>query len=85
MQTEMKLARLDHMLGVRGILTPEQQKIWKESRPGMDGRMRQQMRRPGRGNMGLLGEGPEAPAPEPRDLSALEDLESLSESFAGDK
>ena len=39
-ETEAKLARLDHMLAVRALLTPEQQKIWKEEMMDRRGSMR---------------------------------------------
>lgn len=34
LQTEQKMLRINHMLDVRKILTPEQLKIWKEGRHG---------------------------------------------------
>lgn len=75
LQYQLKLARIDHMFGVLNILTPEQQKEWKEHmarpRPLMRERMRPHMRGPrcGGGPCGAMDMPPffgePAPAPEP--------------------
>lgn len=51
----MKLARLDHWMAVRGVLTPEQVKVWQDRRPTGRGMMRDGG--PGRGGPGQRGPG----------------------------
>ncbi len=55
-ETDTKLARVDQMLAIRAILTPEQLKMWKEQRMKGMGSMRQHMRMFRREEMGYLGD-----------------------------
>jgi nickel and cobalt resistance protein CnrR len=78
MQTEAKLNHLDHMFAVRGILNPEQQKIWKEQRMHRGGMRHERMRMLHRDNMGQHGDNvpfPEFDMPPPgADFGNLMDL-----------
>lgn len=59
-ETDTKLARVDEMLSIRNVLTPDQLKIWKEQRMNRRGMMRGEMMRGRmmmrRGGPGMIGE-----------------------------
>jgi Spy/CpxP family protein refolding chaperone len=62
LETDTKLARVDQMLAIRNVLTPDQLKTWKEQRMNRRGMMR--------GRMGML-QGQEMGMP---DMAAMPDL-----------
>jgi Spy/CpxP family protein refolding chaperone len=55
-ETETKLARVDQMLAIRGVLTPEQQKTMKQNMMYRRGAMRRHMGMFRQGGPGFLGE-----------------------------
>ena len=70
LETDTKIARVDQLLAIRNVLTPDQLKIWKQQRMNWRGMMRGQMMR---GRMMMRRQGPgafgDAMAPLPDDES----------------
>jgi len=55
-ETETKLARVDQLLAIRNVLTPEQQKTMKQNLMNRRGMMRGRMQMYRRGGQGMFGE-----------------------------
>lgn len=80
LETDNKVARIDQMLAIRNVLTPDQLKIWKEQRMNRRGMMRGEMMRERmmmrRGHPGVFGDSMD-PLPGDESLAPLSSDEMM--------
>jgi Spy/CpxP family protein refolding chaperone len=84
LQTDTKIARVDQMLAIRNILTPDQLKTWKEQRMNRRAMMRGRMGMNRRQGMGMLGENAPVPEVDMADMVAMPDPMDAPESMLDD-